>query len=316
MAGDWLKFDKSTPDKPEVWAMAEILGIDPDAVIGKLLRVWSWFDEQSEEGNAPSVSKMLLDRKVGVTGFCDAMIKCGWMDSIDTGVSLPNFDRHNGKTAKNRALTAKRVAKHKTESNAKGNEKVTSIPLPREEKRREESKPPYIPPPSVSSIEAETDTDTKINTGKNTSQPDFSEFWILYPSKTNKLKAEQAWKKIKPTPDTLSAIAENIAARLEAGDWSIEEKQFIPHASTYLNQRRWEDEVIPKGNQNGPDKPANKRLSEVDRVREANAKRAEEREKTLSGQREAADDGGGFLGADDGDIHPHLDKQVRGHTYS
>ena len=96
MAGDWLKFEKSTSDKPEVWAIAEELGIDPDAVVGKLLRVWGWFDEQSEEGNAPSVSKMLLDRRVGVTGFCDAMVLCGWMTDDGNQVMLPNFDRHRG----------------------------------------------------------------------------------------------------------------------------------------------------------------------------------------------------------------------------
>lgn len=138
MAGDWLKFEKSTSDKPEVWAMAEELGIDPDAVVGKLLRVWGWFDEQSEEGNAPSVSKMLLDRRVGVTGFCDSMVSCGWMQEEGSEVKLPNFDRHNGKTAKNRSLTAKRVAKHKSESNGKGNGASVTNALPREEKRREE----------------------------------------------------------------------------------------------------------------------------------------------------------------------------------
>lgn len=145
MAGDWLKFEKSTSDKPEVWAMADALSIDPDAVVGKLLRVWSWFDEQSEEGNAPSVSKSLLDRRVGVTGFCDSMVSCGWMQEEGGEVVLPNFDRHNGQTAKNRALTAKRVAKHKGKSNEKGNGPVTMGALPREEKRREEVKPPIVP---------------------------------------------------------------------------------------------------------------------------------------------------------------------------
>ncbi len=146
MAGDWLKFEKSTSDKPEVWAMADRLAIDPDAVVGKLLRVWAWFDEQSEEGNAPSVSKSLLDRRVGVTGFCDAMVLCGWMNDDGKEVTLPNFDRHNGKTAKNRSLTAKRVAKHKAKSNDGSNGAGVSDALPREEKRREDNNKPPISP--------------------------------------------------------------------------------------------------------------------------------------------------------------------------
>ncbi len=141
MAGDWIKFELATPDKPEVWAIAASLSIDPDAVVGKLLRVWGWFDQQTENGNAPSVSKMLLDRLVGVTGFCKAVIDADWMQDDGVTLSLPHFDRHNGKTAKNRATTAKRVAsfKNKTgKSNATSNDEVTPAPLPKEEKRREE----------------------------------------------------------------------------------------------------------------------------------------------------------------------------------
>lgn len=136
MAGDWLKVETSTPDKPEIWSIAEQLGIDPDAVVGKLFRVWAWFDQQTENGNAPTVTKMLLDRKVGVIGFCDAVIESGWMTETDS-LTLPNFDRHNGQTAKNRALTAKRVAKHK-KGNADTVTPSVNNALPREEKRREE----------------------------------------------------------------------------------------------------------------------------------------------------------------------------------
>lgn len=39
MAGDWLKFEKATLDKPEVFAIAAFTGLDPDAVLGKLLPV-------------------------------------------------------------------------------------------------------------------------------------------------------------------------------------------------------------------------------------------------------------------------------------
>ena len=142
MAGYWIKFDTSTPDKPEVWSIAERLGIDPDAVVGKLLRVWAWFDDHTEKGNAPSVTKALLDRRVGVSGFCDAMVLAGWMAEKDGMLEIPNFDRHNGATAKSRGLTAKRVANHKA-GNAVGNAASVSGALPRaEEKRAEENLSP------------------------------------------------------------------------------------------------------------------------------------------------------------------------------
>jgi hypothetical protein len=138
MAGDWIKFELATLDKPEVCQIADAADIDPDAAIGKLLRVWGWFDQQTETGNAPSVSKKLLDRLVGVTGFCEMMKSVGWMNDDDTAISLPNFDRHNGKTAKNRVLTAKRVANHKAKTNDVTNAAIVSDALPKEEKRRED----------------------------------------------------------------------------------------------------------------------------------------------------------------------------------
>ena len=139
MAGDWIKFELTTLDKPEVCQIADLADIDPDAVVGKLMRVWGWFDQQTENGNAPSVSKKLLDRLVGVIGFCEHMKSVAWMIESDGVISLPHFDRHNGKTAKNRLLTAKRVANHKA-SNGKSNASSVSGALPKEEKRREEKR--------------------------------------------------------------------------------------------------------------------------------------------------------------------------------
>lgn len=139
MAGDWIKFELTTMDKPEVCLIADLAGIDPDAVVGKLMRVWAWFDQQTENGNAPSVSKKLLDRSVGVTGFCDHMKSVGWMAEAEGVISLPHFERHNGKTAKNRLLTAKRVASHKA-GNAKGNAHIVTSALPKEDVDVEKNK--------------------------------------------------------------------------------------------------------------------------------------------------------------------------------
>ncbi|SHM78068.1 DnaT-like ssDNA-binding domain-containing protein [Phytopseudomonas punonensis] len=155
MAGDWIKFELATLDKPEVCQIADVADIDLDAVVGKLLRVWGWFDQQTEAGNAPSVTKKLLDRLVGVSGFCNHMISVGWLIEADGEISIPNFDRHNGKTAKNRSLTALRVASHK-KGNGKSNAASVTPPLanalPREEKRRDKEQ--QQAPTAIANIEA------------------------------------------------------------------------------------------------------------------------------------------------------------------
>lgn len=156
MAGDWIKVETVTPDKPELVRMAKVLGIDQDAVFGKLFRVWAWADQNiitpdddtDDFGNAVSVtsgvSETFLDRLTFCPGFASAMQSVGWVIATEDGIELPNFTRHNGKSAKTRALTAKRVASHKEKTNAKGNDKVTpqalANALPREEKRTEEKK--------------------------------------------------------------------------------------------------------------------------------------------------------------------------------
>ena len=137
----WLKFDTATPEKPEVFAITIAIGWeDPDTTVGKLLKVWRWFDLHSVDGNASSVTLALLDRLIGVTGLSQAMVDVGWLEVSDTGLTLPNFENHNGKTAKDRALTAKRAAGYRVniKSNDKSNAPRVTNALPREEKRREE----------------------------------------------------------------------------------------------------------------------------------------------------------------------------------
>lgn len=142
MAGDWLKIEANTPDKPEVFEIATQLSITPEEAFGRLFLVWRWFDQHTENGNAHNVSDSYINRISGVAGFAQAMRSVGWLDMKSDGglgVSLPKFDRHNGKTAKTRALTAKRVATHKQRN---GNAEVTDGALPREEKRRDKNKAP------------------------------------------------------------------------------------------------------------------------------------------------------------------------------
>jgi len=133
MGSDWLKVEKETPDKPEVFAVAALLGITPDEVFGKCFRLWRWFDSHTTKGNAASVTKALLDSLVNRSGFCDALESVGWLVCKGSEVSVPNFDRHMGKSAKQRGLTAKRVAEHKERTNAKGNAASVSDALTEEE---------------------------------------------------------------------------------------------------------------------------------------------------------------------------------------
>jgi len=69
----------------------------------------------------------------------------------------------------------------------------------------------------------------------------FDQFWSLYPRKTSKQSASKAFAKLKDE-DQQAAI--NNIARLYAET----PVQFVPHAATYLNQGRWEDQAIARTN--------------------------------------------------------------------
>lgn len=72
-------------------------------------------------------------------------------------------------------------------------------------------------------------------------EADFAAFWQAYPKKDGKQKAREAWAKLRPTDDMQKQIASDLERRKRSSQWLKEGGQFIPHASTYLNQRRFED---------------------------------------------------------------------------
>lgn len=71
----------------------------------------------------------------------------------------------------------------------------------------------------------------------------FDSFWKSYPKKKAKGDAEKAFSKLKPDDLLLKTILEAIKAQARSPDWTKDGGQFIPHPATWLNQRRWEDEV-------------------------------------------------------------------------
>ncbi|HGW3643947.1 TPA: DNA replication domain protein [Klebsiella variicola] len=147
MASSWIKVEVITPDKPEIFQIAEILNIDPDAVLGKLVRIWAWADQQTIDGNAGSVTKGVLDRIAFITGFADALIAVGWLAYDGNKLILPNFERHNGESSKKRALTNRRVAAHRKNETQKVTLTALQKALPEEEEEEEvKDKIPPNPP--------------------------------------------------------------------------------------------------------------------------------------------------------------------------
>ena len=79
-------------------------------------------------------------------------------------------------------------------------------------------------------------------------EDDFDQFWDAYPRKEGKQKARQAFAKVTAPLDVL---LEAIEKQKKSDQWSKDGGQFIPHPSTWLNGKRWEDQVVVSKGQMG-----------------------------------------------------------------
>lgn len=78
---------------------------------------------------------------------------------------------------------------------------------------------------------------------KNNYTDEFDQFWKAYPRKEKKAEALKSFKKISPDQELLDRMISDVQARSHTEDWTKDEGKWIPHPTTYLNQRRWEDET-------------------------------------------------------------------------
>lgn len=71
----------------------------------------------------------------------------------------------------------------------------------------------------------------------------FAAFWAQYPKKVARPQAVKAWKKINPAGQVFVALMAGLGKQKASSDWLKDGGQYIPHPATWLNSRRWEDEI-------------------------------------------------------------------------
>jgi hypothetical protein len=235
MAGDWIPMRCDLSDDPSVIAMSLALSLDEFAVVGRLHRLWSWANRHTTDGNAPCVSSEWVDRYVSTPGFAAAMLTAGWLRVRSGGIELPHFDRWNSQNAKQRALTARRVAAHKLKGNAPGNDAIVSDALPTGHNSTGNKNPPT---PKGGEGAGKRPRKAKPRTEEH---PLFAEFWGAYPRKEARTNAAKAFAKINPSPELFSLMMAALARQKRLPKWVKDEGEYIPHPATWLNGERWKD---------------------------------------------------------------------------
>lgn len=112
MSGDWIKMRSDLSRDPAVFAIAEKLKLDRDTVVGKLHRFWAWADALTVDGVVDGATSQVVDAVVDAPGFASALESVKWLNGSPGGpIRIPLFERHNGASAKARALKNQRQAR-------------------------------------------------------------------------------------------------------------------------------------------------------------------------------------------------------------
>ena len=93
---------------------------------------------------------------------------------------------------------------------------------------------------SISNSDSIVYKDKKMGESEGEGRTGFEQFWAAYPKKINKPGAQRAFAKADVPLETL---LQAIEAQRRSRQWTEADGQYIPYPATWLNQRRWEDEV-------------------------------------------------------------------------
>lgn len=75
-------------------------------------------------------------------------------------------------------------------------------------------------------------------------EDNFEKFYKAYPKKVKKQDVKKWFKKNAPSKELFSFIINKLEQFKKSPDWLKDKGQFIPYPTTWLNQKRWEDEGI------------------------------------------------------------------------
>lgn len=246
MSSGWIKMGVHLRTHPKVVRMASALRADRLRVVGGLWAVWCIFDAHTDDGLLEGYTLQAIDDDLGWKGFAAAMQSIGWLEESESGLRAPDYEDHNGPSAKRRASETKRKADNRADAGdtrTKSQRMADTAQTPsgqmsasdadtlraREDKRRE------IPP------------NPRKRGTVHEFPPGFDRVWSVYPRKVGKDAAAKAFAKRKPDAALVDAMVKAIQTQRSSPDWTKDGGQFIPHLATWLNQGRWMDEPGTSG---------------------------------------------------------------------
>ena len=89
----------------------------------------------------------------------------------------------------------------------------------------------------------EGEKEAKDDKEANQNEERFNQFWAEYPKKRDKQASKKAFTKLHVDVKLFDKMMASLSQFKKSYDWQKNGGQFIPYPSTWLNGRRWEDEL-------------------------------------------------------------------------
>lgn len=222
---NWIKMRTDLVDHPKVVRMAFVCKVDVLQVIGGLWAVWATFDTHSVDGTLEGYTLAAIDRKAW-RGFGAAMVGVRWLEETEDGLEIPEFDEHNGASAKKRAQDTKRTQEARNgDKSARGS---------------------WTDDGQMSASQADKTT-TRVRVESKSKTPivpssGFATFWDAWPKsprKGEKSGCVKLWEEGGLEIEA-PAIVAHVKAMAATDGWSKQAGEFIPAPAVYLRNRRWD----------------------------------------------------------------------------
>lgn len=224
----WARLDDSFYDHPKV------LMAGPEAV-GLFCMALSYAARHLTDG---VITTAVCERLVGAPKARELsaiLHRVGLWNTTETGSVIHDFPTYNPSAKDVKAKRKREATRMRRARNVRAN-------LPRSSREPAGSRPVPSRPEKIKQIPTPSTASRRAG---------FEVFWHAYPRKVGKANAEKAWNKLAPLvpceADPLCQRHERIFRMLteyrRSRDWQRDDGQFIPYPATWLNERRWEDEL-------------------------------------------------------------------------
>lgn len=108
--------------------MARVLKLSKYDIVGRLFALWCWLDANTETGEDMPITDDDIDDMAECSGLAQAMRSAGWLAGEENRLTFPNFTRHNGESAKKRAIEAERKRLQRNGKRRRTGQKWDNVP--------------------------------------------------------------------------------------------------------------------------------------------------------------------------------------------